>query len=258
MCMKIKISDELINNRYNTLIKNIKNGTNSFYDSYLDLLECTIKYLLDKYSVKYNTSSTCGAIIKENLVKEFFLEELKIDDTIYEKLPDYIKKCNDHKHKKEKNLSLESIINYLRIYFKILNYYYVLIGEEQIEYDEKYFISIYNESEKVNKQYKDKITQLNEEIVKLYNAKQLTDKQYNQCAELLSLKDLEKFDLEKQNLYLENQIKIILDIKNNIRLEQKINELEKNMKNPQKILLLLTKLNHILIKKIPKQNLIIF
>lgn len=232
--MEIKISDELINNRYNTLIKNIKNSSNSFYDSYLDLLECTIKYLLDKYSVKYNTSSTCGAIIKEKQVKEFFFEILKIDHCTYEKLPDYIKKCNDHKHKKEKNLSLESIINYLKIYFKILNYYYILIGEEPIEYDEKYFVSIYNESEKVNKQYKDKINQLNEEIEKLYNDKQLTEKQYEQCVEMLSLKDLEKFDLEKQNSYLEKQIQIILDIKSNIKLEQKIDELEKKYEKTTK------------------------
>jgi len=39
------------------------------------------------------------------------------------KILDYIKKCNDHKHKKEKYLGVESIVNYLRIYYNLINYY---------------------------------------------------------------------------------------------------------------------------------------
>ena len=44
----MKMFNESLITRFNTLERNIKSKSNSFYDSYLDLLEATIKYFLDE------------------------------------------------------------------------------------------------------------------------------------------------------------------------------------------------------------------
>ena len=114
--MEFKLFTDKIRLRYATLEKNIKSKSNSFYDSYLDLLEATIKYFLDENNIIYDDSRTCGYLVKEESIKNFLMNVLKLDDYTYNKLPDYIKKCNDHKHKKEKKLGIDSVINYLKVY----------------------------------------------------------------------------------------------------------------------------------------------
>ena len=110
----MKLFNDSLTNRYNTLERNVKSKSNSFYDSYLDLLEATIKYILDENNLEYDDSRTCGYIIREDSIKSFFKNELKLDSYTFDKIPDYIKKCNDHKHKKEKWLSIESVINLIK------------------------------------------------------------------------------------------------------------------------------------------------
>ena len=39
----IKVLDERINSRYLTVMRNVRASSNSFYDSYLDLLEETVR-----------------------------------------------------------------------------------------------------------------------------------------------------------------------------------------------------------------------
>ena len=46
--MIMELFTQSLTNRYNTLERNIKSKSNSFYDSYLDLLEATLKYNLDE------------------------------------------------------------------------------------------------------------------------------------------------------------------------------------------------------------------
>ena len=48
------IFNDSLTMRYNTLERNIKSKSNSFYDSYLDLLEATIKYILDECNIVYD------------------------------------------------------------------------------------------------------------------------------------------------------------------------------------------------------------
>lgn len=99
---KLKLFSESLTTRFETLERNIKSKSNSFYDSYLDLLGTTIKFFLDENGITYDYSRTCGYLVREEMVKSFLKDILKFDDYTYNKLPDYIKKCNDHKHKKEK------------------------------------------------------------------------------------------------------------------------------------------------------------
>ena len=160
----MKLFNESLTNRYNTLERNIKSKSNSFYDSYLDLLEATIKYILDENSIPYDDSRTCGFIVREEKIKSFLLNELKLDDYTYEKLPDYIKKCNDHKHKKEKTLGIDSVINYLKVYYDLINYYIVFIKGIKIEYNAEYFTSIFGETERLNNKYREEVLRLKDEL----------------------------------------------------------------------------------------------
>lgn len=225
--MKLKAFDNLIQIRFETLIKNIKSNSNSFYDSYLDLLEGTIKFILDSNNINYNKSSTCGNIIKEKEVSAFLLDKLCLDEHTFDKLPDYIKKCNDHKHKKEKQLNIDSITNYLRIYFNLINYYYNYINEENIVYDENYFISIFKETEILNNKYKEEITVLKRDIISLYKKQKITDEEFDKYEKILSIKEIEKFNLEEQNKLLEIKLNILMEFQDKRTIEQKIEKIEK-------------------------------
>lgn len=219
----MKLFNDSLTMRFNTLERNIKSKSNSFYDSYLDLLEATIKYFLDENNVVYDQSRTCGFLVKEELIKKFLLVNLKLDDYTYNKLPDYIKKCNDHKHKKEKNLGVDSIINYLKVYYDLINYYIDYIKGVRLEFDANYFSSIYGETERLNNEYKEEVLRLKDELKESYETNKLSEQDIEQYKSLLSIKDIELLNLDEQNRMLQSQISVLKDIKIS-SMEEKLNK----------------------------------
>lgn len=73
----MRLFNDLLTARYETLERNIKSKSNSFYDSYLDLLETVIKYFLDENRIAYGETRTCGYIVRTNEAKEFFKKRIK-------------------------------------------------------------------------------------------------------------------------------------------------------------------------------------
>lgn len=209
--------------RYETLERNIKSKSNSFYDSYLDLLEASIKYFLDENNIPYDKTRTCGYIVKTNEVKEFFKKELKVDDYTFDKLPDYIKKCNDHKHKKEKSLQVEGVINFLKVFFDFVNYYLNYIKAIKIEFNAEYFVSIFGETERLNNEFKIEVAKLRNELKESYEANKLSEADIEQYKMIISDKDIELLNLDEQNQKLQVQISILKDIKLN-SMEEKLNK----------------------------------
>ena len=230
--MQNKLFNDSLTMRFNTLERNIKSKSNSFYDSYLDLLEATIKYFLDENNVVYDQSRTCGYLVKEESIKKFLLVNLKLDDYTYNKLPDYIKKCNDHKHKKEKNLGIDSIINYLKVYYDLINYYIDYIKGVRVEFDANYFSSIYGETERLNNEYKEEVLRLKDELKESYETNKLSSQDIEQYKSLLSVKDIELLNLDEQNKLLQNQIDVLKDIKIN-SMEEKLNKTIDMLNNMQ-------------------------
>ena len=228
----MKLFNDSLTMRFNTLERNIKSKSNSFYDSYLDLLEATIKYFLDENNVVYDQSRTCGYLVKEESIKKFLLVNLKLDDYTYNKLPDYIKKCNDHKHKKEKNLGIDSIINYLKVYYDLINYYIDYIKGVRVEFDANYFSSIYGETERLNNEYKEEVLRLKDELKESYETNKLSSQDIEQYKSLLSVKDIELLNLDEQNKLLQNQIDVLKDIKIN-SMEEKLNKTIDMLNNMQ-------------------------
>ncbi len=219
----MKLFNDSLTMRFNTLERNIKSKSNSFYDSYLDLLEATIKYFLDENNVVYDQSRTCGYLVKEESIKSFLLVNLKLDDYTYNKLPDYIKKCNDHKHKKEKNLGIDSIINYLKVYYDLINYYIDYIKGVRVEFDANYFSSIYGETERLNNEYKEEVLRLKDELKESYETNKLSKQDIEQYKSLLSIKDIDLLNLDEQNRMLQSQISVLKDIKIS-SMEEKLNK----------------------------------
>jgi len=219
----MKLFNDLLDARFQTLERNIKSKSNSFFDSFLSLLESTIKYILDENKIEYDDSRTCGYLVRSETIKEFLLSTLKLDDYTYNKILDYIKKCNDHKHKKEKYLGVESIVNYLRIYYNLINYYIDLIKGIRIEFNAEYFVSIYGETEKLNIKYKKEVLQLREQLQELIKSNKLSEQDIRHYESLLSIKEVELLNLDDQNQKLQEQISILKDIKLNT-IEEKLNK----------------------------------
>ena len=217
----MQLLNDSLTMRFNTLEKNIKSKSNSFYDSYLDLLETTIKYILDENNVEYDKSRTCGFLIKDDYIKSYFLYVLKLDDYTYNKIPDYIKKCNDHKHKKEKIVSIEAIVNYLKVYFDLINYYSINKQLGYIEFDASYFESIFGETERLNNEYKDEVSKLKQEVKNLYEMNELSKEDVKTYQDIIQRKDMELDNLDDQNQELQNQISLLKSIKIN-SLEEKL------------------------------------
>ena len=227
-CMnQINIFDKMISSRYQTVLNNIKNKSNSFYDSYLDLLEATIKFMLEEDNIEYRQDSTCGGIIKSENVGNYLLNNLKLDKYTFDKLPDYIKKCNDHKHKKEKTLSEESVINYLNVYFNLINYYCGYKHKQALSFNKDYLISIFGETEKLNREYKNEVSRLKLELYDAYTEKKITDEEFLKCKNMLSSSEIERFSLEEQNTLILSQIEILSSIKLNNSLYERLDSLEK-------------------------------
>ncbi|MCQ2772553.1 MAG: hypothetical protein MJ238_04690 [Bacilli bacterium] len=232
----MKLFCESLTMRFNTLERNVKSKTNSFYDSYLDLLEATIKYFLDENGVPYDPTRTCGHIIRTDEAKSFFKETLGLDDYTFNKLPDYIKKCNDHKHKKEKTLQVEGVINFLKVYFDLINSYLDYIKGIRVEFDASYFTSIYGETERLNSEYRMEVLKLKDELKESYETRKLSEQDLIQYKNLLSIKDIELLNLDEQNRLLQEQINTLKDIKLN-SMEEKLNKTIDMLNNMQDYLI---------------------
>ena len=228
----MKLFNDAITTRFNTLETNIKSKSNSFYDSYLDLLEATIKYMLDENNIDYDETRTCGYLVKEKSIMNFLILVLKVDDYTYKKLPDYIKKCNDHKHKREKTLGVESVINYLKVYFDLINYYLDYIKGVRVEYNAEYFTSIFGETVRLNSEYKEEVLRLKDELKELYENSKMSEQDIEQYKSLLSIRDIELLNLDEQNQKLQAQISVLKDIKVN-SLEEKLNKTIDMLNNMQ-------------------------
>lgn len=219
----MKLFNDSLTARFETVERNIKSKSNSFYDSYLDLLEATIKYFLDENGIEYDETRTCGHIVRTDEAKAFFKGKLGVDDYTFDKLPDYIKKCNDHKHKKEKTLQVEGVINFLKVYFDFINYYLDSIKALRVNYDVGYFVFIFGETERLNNEFKVEVAKLRNELKESYENNKLSEADIEQYKMLISDKDIELLNLDEQNKKLQVQISILKDIKLN-SMEEKLNK----------------------------------
>ena len=155
--------------RYKTVESNIKNRSNSFYDSFLDLLEDTVKAILMNEDIGYD-GRTCGEILREPDANNFFKHKAKVDAEVYAKIGDYIKKINEHKHHNEKYVNVDTVVNYMSVYYSFVTPYVRYKGVEPSPFNEAYYRGIYGVTLERSKEL-DNVTQKVEEFVSSTNTK---------------------------------------------------------------------------------------
>lgn len=208
--------------RYLTVERNIKARTNSFYDSYLDLQEHFIKFVLAEQSFDIRVQETCGAILRKPEVRSYFLDILQIDEHTYNKMQDYTLKVNAHKHKGEKTIQVETIINYLRVFYDASVAYAYKREIATTPFDASYYIKIFGIFERENQELREEMTLLKEELSTIFEEGQLKEADLMSFQALLSQTELEKMSLEEQNFELQRQISLLKNIKLS-SLEDKLN-----------------------------------
>ena len=209
--------------RYLTLEKNIKAGSNSFYDAYLDLQEQFVKDVAVFYGFDVKARETCGELLRREDIKNLFKDVFRVDDFTYTKMQDYTLKVNAHKHKGEKNIQIDTIVSYMRIIYNATVSFATYKNIAVNEFDANYFISIFGAFEKENAVLKTEMGKLKEELLVSVESGKLKDSDIDAYRSLLSQSEIEKLDLEEQNQELYRQISKLKDIKIS-SMEEKLNK----------------------------------
>ena len=215
--------DNSIVGRYRTVERNIKSKSNSFYDSFLDLLENTIKRILGLESIEYDEKYTCGALLREDRIIAFFKNEIGVDDYTYTKCKDYIAKVNRHKHFNEHMISIDTVVTYMKVYHNLVSDYLHFKDKECSSFDADYFNSIYGSTERENKELKNEVGRLKDDLESLSLENKLSAEDNAIYKALISAQEMENLSLEDQNIELRNQLSKLKDIKINT-IELKLNK----------------------------------
>lgn len=158
--------DERIYARYLTVETNVKSASNSFYDSFLDLQEHFLKIIIEENSIAVSQRESCGGLLKLPEVKELFLEKYGVNSYAYDKMGDYTKKTNDHKHRKEKNIQVDTIVSYMRVFYDVSSCVAKAKGISAGRFDGEYFRDIFGSMAKIDQRLSD----LEEEHQKILQA----------------------------------------------------------------------------------------
>ena len=215
--------DNSIVGRYRTVERNIKSKSNSFYDSFLDLLENTIKRILNLEEVDYDEKFTCGTLLREERIITFFKNEVGVDDYTYTKCKDYIAKVNRHKHFNEHMINIDTVVTYMKVYHNLVSDYLHFKDKECSDYNADYFNSIYGLTEKENKELKNEVGRLKDDLESLSLENKLSAEDNAVYKALVSAQEMKNLSLEEQNTELRNQLSKLKDIKINT-IEVKLNK----------------------------------
>lgn len=214
---------EKLYNRGKTVETNIRAASNSFYDSYLDLTEELLKTIAETANIELTTRMTCGDILRCNGFKSFLTEILKLDDYTYGKLCDYTLKINAHKHKNEKNVQIETVINYLRVLYNLVNAFFIYKNIAAVDFETDSVVASFGITEKENISLKTEIKKLKEELLSSVESGKLKESDIKNYRNLLSQAEIDKLSLEDQNSELQHQISVLKDIKLS-SMEEKLNK----------------------------------
>lgn len=209
--------------RYITVERNIKAASNSFYDSYLDLLEELVKAVAEEYSLELGGKRTCGEMMRADVTRQCFLNELGLEEQHYEKALSYVSKINQHKHKLEKKIQIDTIINYVKLFCIIANVYLTAHGREEVVFDADKIIEDYGLFEKQNEELCRERDLLKEGLDEALNAGKMQEKDAKLYRELFSKTHLLNLTLEEKNAQLLRDISQLKDIKL-ATLEAKLNK----------------------------------
>lgn len=219
----LNLLDKRLYARYLTVERNIKAGSNSFYDAFLDLQEQFVKLIIEQFDMDASVRETCGALLKREDVTSVLKEQLHIDDYTFNKMRDYTRKVNEHKHKGEKNIQIETVISYMRVIYNVFAYYCTFMSIECEPFAANYFIDLFGIFERENAELKAQANSLKEELRSSAEQHKLKESDIEEYRNLISRAQSEKLTLEEQNDELKKVIDKLKDIKLN-SMEEKLNK----------------------------------
>jgi hypothetical protein len=212
-----------IYDRFLTVERNVKAASNSFYDAYLDLQEQFIKTVAVSCGFDIKARETCGELLRRTDVQNYFKEIMHIDDFTYNKMQDYTLKVNAHKHKGEKNIQIDTIVSYMKIFYNATKAFAVYKNINVPDFDADWFINIFGYFEKENTFLKTEMQKLKEELLSSVESGKLKESDIENYRNLLSQAEIDKLSLEDQNSELQRQISVLKDIKLS-SIEEKLNK----------------------------------
>lgn len=204
--------------RYKTVLSDIRGKSNSFYDSYLDLQEATIKALLIERSIPFDNSRTCGYLLHGEKTKCVFVDTFGVPIEVYNRLKDRAAKVNHHKHQKSKHILPDSVVAFMETFHQFAC---ACCGADEA-YDPEFFQTIYGEYEKENKLLEQEKENLVAELEEMVRENRLSAGQLRSYEEALKKSKSSAEDLEERNLILLQEISKLKSLKLSI-LDQKLN-----------------------------------
>ncbi len=212
----LKELDPKLFERYLTLEKNIKSASNSFYDSYLCLQEQFLRFVLECEGISISSGNNSGSILRNPQCEELFLSVIKLDARTYDKMKDYAKKANDHKHNKEKKITLDTIYSYIKIIYDATSAYASFKGVVCHPLDLSVYTEMFGFFERENTALRWELEELRSELTASITEGKLKDSDIEVFHSLLSASEVKSLNLEEQNAELQKQINTLKDIKANI------------------------------------------
>lgn len=219
----LKELDYRLFERYRTLERNIKSASNSFYDAYLDLQEQFLRVVLEKEGVEVSVGGSSGSLLRNPSCKEFFLSVVGVDERTYEKMGDYALKVNAHKHKREKNITLDTILKYLEVIYDAAFTYASFKGVSCLPLELSVYAEMFGVFERENATLRTECDKLREELSASVEEGKLKDSDIEVFKNLSRGAELDRLSLEEQNAELQKQINILKDIKL-ASMEDKLNK----------------------------------
>ena len=146
-----------------------------------------------------------------------------MDDYTYEKCKDYIAKVNKHKHFNEHTINIDTVVTYMKVYYNLTSDYLKFKGKEVSAFNADYFNGIYGLTEKENKELKNEVIRLKDDLESLSLENKLSAEDNKIYKALVAVQEMENMSLEDQNTELRNQLSKLKDIKINT-IELKLNK----------------------------------
>lgn len=217
--------NEKLGDRYKTVETNIKAKSNSFYESLLALLEGLARLIAKEQSIKIESDyDTLIGIIRVKGFEEFCLNNgFSKDD--YENLFALAKSVNSHKHADEKQVTLESIIEFLNGTFKFASMYYKYkFNENAPKFEISEINDLFGKTEKEIKELALEKRKLEESLLKESNVSNLLQSDLERVKQIQDENYKKYSNLEEQKNNLLNQLNELKDIKLS-SLDEKMNKI---------------------------------
>lgn len=209
----LKELDHRLFERYRTLERNIKSASNSFYDAYLDLQEQFLRVVLEKEGVEVGLGNSAGSLLKHPACKDLFLSKIGISAHTYDKMGDYTLKVNAHKHKSEKHITLDTVMNYLTVIYDAAFTYAKFKEIPCTPMEISLYAEMFGIYERENATLRIECDKLREELSVSAEEGRLKDSDLELFKTLATKTELDKLSLEEQNAELQKQISLLKDMK---------------------------------------------